>query len=134
MPVVGGHVQTLCAAWRRSALLSLTKHVADGDYSLRGILTSMGAVFVPETEIAGAEEVAARIRRYLEQMTFRQAPGLVCTVSLGASEANRDIANIDAWIQRADAALYRAKEGGRDRFEGAVAVDAGRGETRIAGA
>lgn len=122
-----------------------------GDAVLRGVATALREccratdtaaryggdefmLILPETEIAGAEEVAARIRRHLERMTFRQAPGLVCTVSLGASEANRDIANIDAWIQRADAALYRAKEGGRDRFEGAAAVDAGRGETRIAGA
>jgi molybdopterin-guanine dinucleotide biosynthesis protein A len=52
VPVVGGHVQTLCAAWRRSALLPLTKRVADGDYSLRDVLTSMGALLVPEIEIA----------------------------------------------------------------------------------
>ena len=91
-------------------------------------------LILPETDLAGAEEVAARIRRHLERMSFKQAPGLACTVSLGAAEANREIANIDAWIQRADAALYRAKDGGRDRFEGAVALDSKRGVTRAAGA
>jgi len=91
-------------------------------------------LILPETDLAGAEEVAARIRRHLERMSFKQAPGLACTVSLGAAEANREIANIDAWIQRADAALYRAKDGGRDRFEGAVGLDSKRGVTRAAGA
>ncbi len=121
-----------------------------GDAILRGVATALREcsratdtparyggdefmLILPETDLAGAEEVAARIRRYLERMTFKQAPGLVCTVSLGASEANREIANIDAWIQRADAALYRAKAGGRDRFEGAAALDAKRGATRVAG-
>ncbi len=77
-------------------------------------------LILPETDLGGAEEVAARIRRHLETMVFKRAPGLVCTVSLGASEADREVANIDAWIQRADAALYRAKAAGRDRFEGAA--------------
>ncbi len=112
-----------------------------GDAILRGVATALREccratdtparyggdefmLILPETDLPGAEEVAARIRRHLERMSFKLAPGLVCTVSLGASEANREIANIDAWIQRADAALYRAKDGGRDRFEGAVAPGA----------
>ena len=121
-----------------------------GDAILRGVATALREccratdtparyggdefmLILPETDLAGAEEVAVRIRRHLERMTFELAPGLVCTVSLGASEANREIANIDAWIQRADTALYRAKDGGRDRFEGAAALDATHGATRVAG-
>jgi len=121
-----------------------------GDAILRGVATALREccratdtparyggdefmLILPETDLAGAEEVAARIRRHLEQTTFKEAPGLVCTVSLGASEANREIANIDAWIQRADAALYRAKAGGRDRFEGAIVLESKRGAARVAG-
>jgi len=82
-------------------------------------------VILPETDLQGAEEVAARIRRTLAAATFALAPGLECTVSIGAAEANREIVNVDAWIQRADAALYRAKEAGRDRFEGSAAAATG---------
>jgi diguanylate cyclase len=71
---------------------------------------------LPETDLRGAEEAARRIRRQLETMAFRKAPGLRCTVSLGAAEAGRDIANVDLWVQQADAALYRAKAAGRNRF------------------
>lgn len=52
VPIVDGHVQTLCAAWRRSALLPLTKLVSEGEYSLRLALTRMGALLVPEDEVA----------------------------------------------------------------------------------
>ena len=79
-------------------------------------------VILPETDLRGAEEVAARIRRTLAATTFVLAPGLECTVSIGAAEASREIVNVDAWIQRADAALYRAKGAGRDRFYGSTAA------------
>ena len=79
-------------------------------------------LILPETDLRGAEEVAARIRRTLAAMAFELAPGLECTVSIGAAEAGRDIVNVDAWIQRADAALYRAKGLGRDRFVGTAAA------------
>jgi diguanylate cyclase len=73
-------------------------------------------VMLAETDLRGAEEAARRIRAELEMLRFENAPGLRCTVSLGAAEAGRDITNVDTWIQQADAALYRAKAAGRDRF------------------
>jgi diguanylate cyclase len=73
-------------------------------------------LLLPETDIRGAEEVAARIRRQIATLAVEAAPGLACTVSLGAAEADRQIANVEVWIQQADAALYRAKAAGRDRF------------------
>ena len=81
-------------------------------------------LILPETDLRGAEEVATRIRRTLAAMAFELAPGLECTVSIGAAEAGRDVVNVDAWIQRADAALYRAKGLGRDRFFGTAAAAA----------
>lgn len=76
----------------------------------------------PGTNMAGAEAAARRIRRRLDAQTFPIAANLRCTVSLGAAEATVKTANVDAWIQQADAALYRAKAEGRDRFVGATAV------------
>lgn len=74
----------------------------------------------PETDLRGAEVAAKRIRQQLDALTFENVPDLHCTVSLGAAETNSETASVDAWIQRADAALYRAKGAGRDRFMGAV--------------
>jgi len=73
-----------------------------------------------ETDLRGAEVAAKRIRQQLDALTFENAPDLRCTVSIGAAEANHETTNIGAWIQRADAALYRAKDAGRDRFMGAA--------------
>jgi len=73
-----------------------------------------------ETDLRGAEVAAKRIRRQLDALTFEDAPDLRCTVSLGAAEANQETTSVDIWIQRADAALYRAKGAGRDRLIGAA--------------
>jgi diguanylate cyclase len=76
-------------------------------------------IVMPETDLAGVEEVARRIRKRLAARSFVGAPDLRCTVSLGAAEADREMRNVDAWVHDADSALYRAKAGGRDRLEGA---------------
>jgi diguanylate cyclase len=73
-----------------------------------------------DTELRGAETAARRIRRHLDSHAVDSAANLRCTVSLGAAQADTATTNVDAWIQRADAALYRAKAGGRDRFVGAA--------------
>ena len=43
-------------------------------------------------------------------------PGLRVTVSIGIAQCRRDEAR-DSLLDRADAALYRAKQRGRDRAE-----------------
>jgi diguanylate cyclase len=78
-------------------------------------------IVMPETRLGGAQELARRVRLRLAALEFPAAPGLRCTVSIGAAETSRDLANVDAWINLADRALYRAKALGRDRF---VAADA----------
>ena len=60
---------------------------------------------------------------------FERAPGLQCTLSLGAAEAHAEMVDVEDWIQQADAALYRAKDAGRDRL-----VMAPRLEMHVAGA
>jgi diguanylate cyclase len=73
-------------------------------------------VVLPETDLHGAEEVAHRIRNHLDILEFALAPDLRCTISVGAAEASLATRNVDEWLQQADAALYRAKGAGRDRF------------------
>jgi diguanylate cyclase len=75
---------------------------------------------LPETDLQGAEGVADRIRAQLDTLVLARAPELRCTLSFGAAEATRSITNVDLWIREADAALYRAKAAGRDRFETAA--------------
>jgi diguanylate cyclase len=79
---------------------------------------------LPETELLGAETAARRIRRHLDRHAFDNAPNLRCTVSLGAAETDAATTDVEAWMLRADAALYRAKVGGRDRFVGAATIAA----------
>lgn len=76
---------------------------------------------LPDTELRGAEVVARRIQAHLARQAFDHAPDLRCTVSLGAAQANTETTTVETWIRQADAALYRAKAGGRDRFVGVIA-------------
>ena len=77
---------------------------------------------LPDTSVDGAAEMAKRIRACFSA-TLARMPGADCSVSLGAAAAYEDMADVEDWIQQADAALYRAKEAGRDRFVAAPRVD-----------
>ncbi|MBN2645526.1 MAG: diguanylate cyclase [Desulfuromonadaceae bacterium] len=75
------------------------------------------ALVLPDTDGDQARLVAERLRQAVEQQTW---PGEMCTiqitVSIGiASIPAADINNIDELLQRADDALYQAKEQGRNR-------------------
>jgi diguanylate cyclase len=69
---------------------------------------------LPDSDLAAATRMTQRIRELLAAAPFDAAPGLRCTVSFGAAEAYSDMADVEDWIQQADAALYRAKAMGRD--------------------
>jgi diguanylate cyclase len=79
---------------------------------------------LPETDLGGAEELAKRIRERFSE-TLAPFPDANCSVSLGAAEAYEDMVDVEDWIQQADTALYRAKEGGRDRLVAAPRVEVG---------
>ncbi len=82
-------------------------------------------MMLPETTLRGAEEASRRLRARLEGVRFDSAADLRCTVSLGAAEASKEM-DVGAWVREADAALYRAKLAGRDRFVAAAPVAAPR--------
>ncbi len=76
------------------------------------------AVLLPETSLAGARSVAEEIRRAvatarIQRLDNGQAIGAI-TVSLGVAQY-RPGETHEALIARADAALYRSKESGRNR-------------------
>lgn len=79
------------------------------------------AVILPETDIEKARVLAERIRAKVEEMTLPvgpdHAPGRVSvTVSIGmATLSGEDEGKAERLVRRADKALYRAKEEGRNR-------------------
>lgn len=72
------------------------------------------AILLVETPIAEARAIAERLR--LAQMSD-PLEGREITVSLGISELLPDDRGIEDLLKRADAALYRAKDAGRNRVE-----------------
>jgi diguanylate cyclase (GGDEF)-like protein len=76
------------------------------------------AIILPETGEEGARQVAERLRRSVEQASFSAgsaSPAQRLTVSIGIAVFDRDARFRNELIETADAALYAAKHGGRNR-------------------
>jgi diguanylate cyclase len=78
---------------------------------------------LPATTLEGANELTKRIHAKLAAAVFEHASDLRVTLSFGAAEAHVEMADVEDWIQQADAALYRAKEAGGDRLVSAPRVE-----------
>jgi len=73
---------------------------------------------LPDTDINGALAIAGQIRRSVidKRIAHSGSPTGYLTVSLGCySFVPKGNDSIEAFIQRADAALYQAKNAGRNR-------------------
>ena len=72
-------------------------------------------VLLPETPIEGAKRVADTLRRELAEMSVPwKDDGLSITASFGVTMAQPSEIDTKALIDRADQALYRAKDQGRN--------------------
>ena len=80
-------------------------------------------VLLPGTSLAHAAPVLERMRKAIMAMLVPELLGKwVVTASIGAAELSRDDADIGAVLARADIALCRAKETGRNKVELAIAA------------
>ena len=87
-----------------------------------------GEEFVVALHHAGlddAQRVAEKIRASVEQMVVEIGPGRYgrITASLGVASTETQVHELRALVAMADAALYRAKESGRNRVEVAPMAD-----------
>lgn len=77
-------------------------------------------VLMPETDQQAAQEAAERMRKAVESATFK-IPGsdatLQKTISIGVAYLNFMGDNATDLLKRADQALYRAKNGGRNQVQ-----------------
>lgn len=82
------------------------------------------AVLLPRADMRSAKLFAETIRTAFSHNHYEGLPSShQPTVSIGIAESQGS-KNLDAVLERADAALYRAKRGGRDRVELSVALAA----------
>ncbi|MBN2510611.1 MAG: GGDEF domain-containing protein [Spirochaetales bacterium] len=72
------------------------------------------AVVLPETTINSAVIAAEKLRRIIETQV-EDIEGFKVTVSIGVSSCTTDMADPRDIVERADRALYMAKDGGRNR-------------------
>ncbi|WP_368644080.1 diguanylate cyclase [Castellaniella ginsengisoli] len=85
------------------------------------------AVILPGLDVEAARNLAGQIRARVEALAIPHAHGLSgrVTISIGVAEMDLDDAHAaETLVGQADAALYRAKDNGRNRVEAARAASA----------
>jgi len=74
------------------------------------------AILLPGTPVEGAEVVAARLCQTIAAQSVEfDGTAIRYTVSAGVASMTGEVGSIEALMKRADAALYAAKSGGRNR-------------------
>jgi diguanylate cyclase (GGDEF)-like protein len=74
-------------------------------------------LLLPGTTLAQAAPVLERVRQQIEAMTIGELKGRKVTASIGAAELAPEDIGIADLLARADEAVYRAKQSGRNRVE-----------------
>ena len=115
---VGDEVLKLASAALRS-------HIRDTDLAARYGGEEF-AVLLPGLDVEAAAEIGNRVRQALANHRFMlrstgQRIGQI-TISVGAAAFGQD-ETLGQWVERADAALYKAKQSGRNRLIQAAVPD-----------
>jgi diguanylate cyclase (GGDEF)-like protein len=74
-------------------------------------------VLLEETDSAGAVVMAERLRKLTSDLRFPELGSKGITVSIGISTFPTDTTKVDSLVELADAALYRAKNEGRNQCQ-----------------
>ncbi|MCB1762173.1 MAG: GGDEF domain-containing protein [Gammaproteobacteria bacterium] len=69
------------------------------------------------TDVNGSALLAERIRQEVERMNPLVGKQINLTISLGVTNLQPEPDNMESFLERADMALYRAKQNGRNRVE-----------------
>jgi diguanylate cyclase (GGDEF)-like protein len=73
-------------------------------------------ILLLENDLASAEQVADRLRQLISNIPFQTTKGSIrITVSMGLTAVSAEVGDLAALLQRADQALYLAKNSGRNR-------------------
>jgi diguanylate cyclase (GGDEF)-like protein len=103
-------------------LCAVTREAAIGNAIFGRLGGEEFAILLENTVLSEAIALAEHVRRKLAALRFALAPGrLTVTCSFGVSEWQCGD-TIDTLLKRADAALYEAKNGGRNRVVGANVI------------
>ncbi|MCX7514772.1 diguanylate cyclase [Frateuria sp. STR12] len=82
-------------------------------------------IVLPDTTLDVALQIAERLRCKIEALPLANlAPGLQITASVGAAQADHETDDLAELVRRADNAMYRAKDAGRNRVEVVARVQA----------
>ncbi len=93
----------------------LRRHLRESDFLAR-FGGEEFVVLMPETELAAAQVAAEKLREAVQQCQFHyQGKQVPITVSAGLARLREEDDSIDQLFQRADRAMYRAKDAGRNR-------------------
>jgi len=75
-------------------------------------------VLLPQADTSSAREVAERLRALIADLEFGdEAKPLRVTISLGISSATAEVQSLSGLIDRADQAMYAAKQAGRNQVK-----------------
>jgi diguanylate cyclase len=108
-------------------VLRAVAHVLKSNIKGRDVAARLGgeefSILLPETSLAGATAVARHICSLVAHGRIKRSSGEgtigQVTLSIGLAVAEK-AESLERLMERADAALYRAKEVGRNRVEVAV--------------
>ncbi|MBI3544092.1 MAG: GGDEF domain-containing protein [Deltaproteobacteria bacterium] len=102
----------------------ITRYLRPGD--LAGRYGGEELILAMEGGTVEVQAIADRIRQAVEghSMKSRSSVEFSCTLSVGVASARKVGYGADILIESADAALYRAKNSGRNRVELAIKLDA----------
>ncbi|MBK1665508.1 GGDEF domain-containing protein [Rhodospirillum rubrum] len=100
-------------------------HVIKGMLRANDLIARIGgeefALLLPDTDLAGAREVAEKIRKAIESTALISPGGsLSVTVSIGVAELDPQYPDFAALFSSADHRLYQAKKAGRNRVTAAT--------------